>query len=189
VWTYNALLAMQTPPDPAVLALYEGACGYNTADPSTDQGGVEQDVLTYWMKTGFNGRELTAFVEVDPSKPEDVRRTIADCGVAYIGFDVPAFLENGLTAAGSVWDVNPSADQTIVGGHCVVLCGYDAAGNYVVISWGNFYTMTPAFFAAFVDEAYGLIDGDFVEANGTTPAGLSIAQWQVQMQALQEQGT
>jgi hypothetical protein len=186
VWTYNALLAMQTPDDSAVLMLYEAACGYSPADPRTDQGGIEQNVLTYWMKTGFNGRELTAFVEVDPSKPQDIRRTIADCGVCYIGFNVPQFLEDGLTAAGCVWDLTPSGDQSIIGGHCVILVGYDAAGNYVVISWGNFYTMTPAFFEAFVDEAYGLIDGDFVKANGTTPAGLSIADWQAQMVALNE---
>lgn len=187
VWTFNANPPMETPSDSAVESLYEQACGYVPGDPSTDQGGLEQSVLTYWMNKGFDGQELTAFVEVDPANLNDVRQVIFDCGLAYIGFNVPAFLEQNGMVPGSTWDVDPSGDQSIVGGHCVVLPGYSSpAATFRVISWGSLYTMTAAFFAAFVDEVYGLVDSDWIKATGLTPAGLSITQWQAQMAALQE---
>ena len=119
----------------------------------------------------------------------DRRRAVFDCGVAYIGLDIPAYLENGLTAPGSVWDVDPSADNSIVGGHCVTLAGYDANGNFRAISWGSYYTLTSAFLLQRMDEAYGLVSPDWMKATGQTPAGLTVAQWQAQMAALQEQGT
>jgi hypothetical protein len=189
VWTFNANPPMVAVPDAAVLTLYESACGYVPWQPNTDQGGIEQQVLTYWIKSGFDGQELTAFVEVDPVNQEDVRQAIFDCGLVYIGINVPAYLE-GLEAPGSVWDVNPGADNSIVGGHCVILAGYDAlAGTYKVISWGSYYTMTAAFFTAQTDEVYGLVDSDWVAQTGQTPAGLTVLEWTAQMQALQEQGT
>src|SRR5690348_16644723 len=75
VWTANAAAAMDTEPDAEVLRLYELACGYVPADPSTDQGGVEQHVLRYWLRrgapvtTGLN--RLGAFVEIDPRAIDD----------------------------------------------------------------------------------------------------------------------
>ena len=189
VWTFNATPPMLTASDPVVLSAYEAWCGYVDGDPSTDQGGVEQDVLTSWSKSTFNGRALAAFVEVDPRNLDDLRRAVFDCGVAYIGLDIPAYLENGLTAPGSVWDVDPSADNSIVGGHCVTLAGYDANGNFRAISWGSYYTLTSAFLLQRMDEAYGLVSPDWMKATGQTPAGLTVAQWQAQMAALQEQGT
>jgi hypothetical protein len=57
----------------------------------------------------------------------------------------------------AIWDVEPKADNTIVGGHAVVLAGYNASGAWV-ISWGQYDTMTWAFFEKFVDEAYAITD-------------------------------
>jgi hypothetical protein len=189
VWSFNATPPLFTPSDSAVQALYEQACGYVPGQPNTDQGGVEQDVLTYWLKNGFAGRSLAAFVEVDPRNLDDLRRVIYDCGVAYIGFDIPAYLENGLTAPNSVWDVNPDADNSVIGSHCIVLAGYDENGNFRGISWGDYYTLTAAFLLQRMDEAYGLVAPDWIATTGKTPAGLILEQWQQQMIALQEQGT
>lgn len=176
-WTANANPPIDTEPDGNVELLYEQACGYNPADPSTDQGGIEQDVLAYLLNTGApigtNGNarhKIDAFIEVDPRQTDDVKRTIADCGLAYIGFNVPDYLMQE-TAPNSDWDVQ-AGTPNIVGGHAVVLVGYDDA-RATVISWGNFYTMTWAFFAQFVDEVYGIIDPLWVEKTGKTPYGLS----------------
>ena len=189
VWTFNAQGVMDTEPDAQVQALYSDACGYVPGNASTDQGGDEQSVLNYLLNTGApisegGTQKIAAYVEVDPSKLDDLRRTIYDCGVAYIGFNVPNFLMNGLTAAGSIWDVDPSGDNTIAGGHAVILAGYLSNGNFKVISWGNVYEMTPAFVAQFVDEAYAIADPDWLEATGSAPCGLSISDLEAQMQAL-----
>lgn len=189
-WTYNISGHMLTEPDTEVLRLYEMACGYNPADPNTDQGGDEQHVLTFWKQVGaplMGARgarnRLVSFIEVDPRNHDDVKLMIADCGMVYIGFEVPAYLMDGDPA--HTWDVNPSGDNSIVGGHAVILPSYAVNnGPLGVISWGAKYEMTWAFFDQFVDEVYGLADADWVNAKGTTPGGLTLAQLEQLMAGL-----
>ncbi len=189
VWSFNAGGAMQTQPDPDVEKLYELACGYNPNVGGEGPGGNEQQVLTYILNTGApvgtdgqTTHKIAAFVEVDPRNTDDVKRTIIDCGVAYIGLNVPQFImpANGVPPA--VWDVQTS-DTKIIGGHAVVLAGYDATGAQL-ISWGQLYTMTWKFFAKYVDEVYAIADPSWINAKGTTPGGLSLESLETQMQAL-----
>jgi len=193
VWTFNTTQdkSMDTEPDSDVKRLYELACGYNPNTPGEGPGGNEQHVLKYLLRRGAPSgpagktvNKIAAFVEVDPRNTDDVKRTINDCGVAYIGFSVPANImpENGEPPA--VWDVDPSNPQ-IIGGHAVVLAGYDTNGARV-ISWGQYYTMTWNFFAKYVDEVYAIADQDWVESTGQTPGGITLAELEQQMQALKE---
>ena len=184
VWTANANPPIQEELDSNVESVYEGACGYVPGNPSTDNGGVEQEVLAYWMKTGVptvSGVDnLLAFLEVDHRSTDDVKWAISDCGLVYIGIDVPAYLMDSVP---DVWDVNPAADNSIIGGHCIILPGYNSIGPKL-ISWGQVYQMTWAFFAQFTDEVYALADRSWITVKGTTPGGLSITQLEQQMQAL-----
>jgi len=191
VWSFNASAgkAMITEPDHDVEQLYIHACGYKPAQGGEGPGGNEQKVLTYLAKTGApagpagkSKLKIAAFVEVDTRNLDDVKRTIADCGVAYIGFQVPQFLMPPGAPPPQVWDVQ-TGDTTIIGGHAVVLAGYDAQGARV-ISWGQYYTMTWAFFAQYVDETYAIADPMWIEATGKTPGGLTLAQLEAQMGAL-----
>jgi hypothetical protein len=191
VWSFNAESAIDTEPDADVERLYILACGYNPRKGGEGPGGNEQKVLGYWVKsgapTGAQGKtrnKLAAFVEVDPRNLDDVKRTINECGVAYIGFNVPAYLMPSNAAPPQVWNVE-SSNTNIVGGHAVVLAGYDANGAKV-ISWGQYYTMTWAFFSQYVDEVYALADTDWIEAKGSTPGGLTLDELEVQMQAIKE---
>lgn len=189
VWTFNARRQIQTSPDSDVIATYSAFCGYVPGNPATDQGGIEQVVLADWMRQGVQTiagqQRLAAFVEVDPRNTDDVKRTIADCGICYIGINVPAYLMSSCTAPGATWDVQPSADNSVIGGHAIVLAGYDSDAVRV-ISWGNYYRMTWAFFGKFCEEAYALADPDWVEATGKTPGGLSLEELETQLQALKE---
>jgi hypothetical protein len=189
VWTFNAQQQMDTEPDSDVRQLYIQACGYNPRVPGEGPGGNEQHVLTFLLKkgapTGPQGQsrhKIAAFVEVDPRNHDDVKRTISDCGVAYIGFNVPQFIMPPNEPPLRVWDVQTGNDN-IVGGHAVVLAGYDANGARV-ISWGDYYTMTWAFFAKFVDEVYAIADNTWIDKTGKTPGGLTLAELETQMQAL-----
>lgn len=183
VWSQKAQNAIDTEPDAQAVSLYEAACGYVPGNPNTDQGGVEQDVLSYWMLSGVplaagGVQRLSAFVEVDPSNQADVKLAIADCGVCYIGFNVPDYAMSG----SGTWDVQPGAPN-IVGGHAVVLAAYDEVGP-TCITWGRLQKMTWGFFEAFTDEAYMLADPDWFEVSGVSPAGLSLADLETQMEAL-----
>ena len=194
VWTFNATKQEATEPDSDVLRLYEQACGYNPKNPASDQGGNEQHVLQFLLRkgapTGPDGKsqdKIVAFVEVDPRNIDDVKRTINDCGLAYIGFNVP---QNIMPTGGdppAVWTVDQS-NAKILGGHAVVLPGYDSKGA-TVISWGQLYTMTWDFFSTYVDEVYAIADNAWVDATGKTPAGMTIAELQAQMQGLQDSGS
>jgi hypothetical protein len=193
VWSFNGSGNIETEPDSDVEKLYEFACGYNPKVPGEGPGGNEQHVLKYLLRSGApmgpNGTtisKITAFVEVDPRMTEDVKRTINDCGVAYIGFNVPDYIMPAGQDPPAVWDYKPSqANAKIVGGHAVVLAGYNANGARV-ISWGQYYTMTWAFFGKWVDEVYAIADQIWVEAKGTTPGGLTLAQLEDQMKALKQ---
>jgi hypothetical protein len=191
VWSFNALKNIETEPDVDVEDLYEQACGYKPSQGGEGPGGNEQHVLTYILKKGApfgpggqQRHKMVAFVEVDVKNTDNVKRSIYDCGVAYIGFNVPQYIVPQNAEPPAVWDVNPKADNTIVGGHAVVLAGYDANGARV-ISWGQYYAMTWAFFAKFVDEAYAIADPTWINAKNQTPGGLSIQELEQAMQELE----
>jgi hypothetical protein len=68
-WTANASAEL-TVPDSAILQYYEQWDGYDPAEPATDQGGVELDVLNHWRQQGFNGQTLDAYVAIDLKQSE-----------------------------------------------------------------------------------------------------------------------
>ena len=190
VWSFNCGAPIDTQPDKDVELLYEKACGYKPSGGGEGPGGNEQKVLTYILRdgapsgpSGTQVKKIAAFVEVAVANQENIKGTIADCGVCYIGFNVPQFIMPPGKPPLSVWDVDPKGDNTIVGGHAVVLAGYNAAGARV-ISWGQYYTMTWTFFEKFVDEAYAIADPDWITAKNTTPGGLTLAQLEAAMKAL-----
>jgi hypothetical protein len=190
VWSFNSVQKIDTEPDVDVIDLYEQACGYKPSQGGEGPGGNEQQVLTYILKkgapygaSGQQRHKMLAFVEVDVKNTDNIKRTIYDCGVAYIGFPVPQYIMPPNEDPLKVWDVDPTGDNTIIGGHAVVLAGYDANGARV-ISWGQYYTMTWAFFEKFVDEAYAIADPEWINAKQQTPGGLTVAQLEAAMQAL-----
>lgn len=156
--------------DAQALQYYEQWDGYNPADPSTDQGGVELDVLTNWKAQGFAGHVLDGFADVKPAHTANVKQAINLFGGLYIGMNVPNFI---MAAIPQVWDV-VADDGGIDGGHCVFVAGYDPIG-LTFISWGLLYKMTWAFWNKYVDEAHTLISQDFIMANGLDPSGFALA--------------
>ncbi len=187
IWSANTG-AIDTEPDNDAVLLYESACGYVAGQPSTDQGGVEQEVLHHIYRHGFptgdgsTRKFIHSYVEIDPRNIDDVAQGIYGSGLVYIGFNVPDYLP---MSPGSTWDYTPGQKYSIQGGHCVVLPAYDlAARNFKAISWGSVYEMTMSFFTAFVDEAYALVDLGWFNATGLTPAGIPFATLEASMQAL-----
>lgn len=191
LWSAHGRASEITEPDAKVLQAYEEFCGFNPTDPTTDRGGVEQDVLARWLNRGMpiaegpNGRsKLFAFVEVDPRNYDDVKRVVNDCGGIYIGTDIPHFLVDGPMPM--LWDVNPGGDQNSAGGHAVWVTGYDATKlNFV--SWGSgAYAMTWDFWDKFVEEAYAISGKWWVDATGKTPLGLPLADLEAAMVAMRQ---
>lgn len=169
---WSALAGNQfIPTDGSVLSLYEKSCGYNPGDSSTDQGGVEDDVLSYWHDnpTILGGSGPAAFCSVRPGFHNDVKNSIWLFGAAYIGVDLPVSAQSQ-----AIWDVpaggaiGPGAPGSW-GGHAIIACDYDDAG-LAVITWGAIKRMTWAFWDAYCDESHGVAGKDLV---GASPAALA----------------
>jgi hypothetical protein len=144
-WTANALGRELTVPDSTILAYYEKWDGYNPANPATDQGGVELDVLNEWRQQGFDGNSLDAYVAIElgigdtglgtrdsgnsvpipePLIPNPIAQAIWLFGGAYIGVELPITAQNQ-----DVWDVpanpGPNDEPGSWGGHAIYLVGYN----------------------------------------------------------------
>jgi hypothetical protein len=189
---WNASGTMPNAGTAQALQLYSEVCGFNpNAGPPgnnpTDNGGVLQDILAYWLKTGIpladgSRNKIIAYFEVDVRNVQDMNMVTAVSGGLYTGWNVPAFVQQQ-EAPGSVWNVG--GNTTIVGGHCTTSGGYAANGNREAESWGSTnYEMTPAFVSAYMDEAYVVITTAYIEKNGDTPWGLSLSEWEQQMETI-----
>ena len=179
IWTFHATGKTEILPDNDVVILYEKSCGYSLYRPDIDPGGTEQHVLAYIQNhgapIGLDGApnvKIRGFAEVDCKRIDDVKRAIYHCGVAYIGFNVPANILPKNDVPPRTWSVAPGSPP-IIGGHAVVLPGYDADGA-IVISWGQTYKMTWEFFTTYADEAYAITDATWANSTFARERKLSL---------------
>jgi hypothetical protein len=180
IWTANTG-STKTTPDSVIESYYEKWDGYVPGKPSTDNGGIELDVLNDWQKQGFNGNALMAFADPKTASLAEVRQSIALFGGVYIGLSLP------LTAqTQEVWDVVPKAGAKAKpnswGGHCVFVPKYDEKG-FTCITWGQLKTMTLAFWNKYCDEAHTLLGKDWLSAKGS-PNGFDEAQLQADLKSI-----
>lgn len=191
VWTAN-LGSEVTVSDDVILKAYEDWDGYNPTDPSTDQGGVEIDVLNNYRKSGLDGHQLLAYADPAPKNTTHIRQSIQLFAGVYIGLSLP------LTAQKQdVWDVtsslgffskikrfftgnDPSAPGSW-GGHAVYCPAYNAIGP-ICITWGELKQMTWAFWLEYCDEAHTLFSQDWLGAKN--PVGFDQVALQADLQAV-----
>lgn len=153
------------------LAAYEGACGYKSGDPSTDQGGVETEVLDYWRQNGIAGTKIDAYVALEPQNDIHVKSSIDLFGGVYTGFALP---ESAQTQ--DIWSVVTGyrGSPGSWGGHAIPIIAYDS--NYLTcITWGQLKKMTWGFWNTYCDESYAIISSMWAKGNQLSPAGFDYA--------------
>lgn len=172
-----------TPPDSAVIGLYSAAAGYVPGDPSTDQGSVIADVLAYVQKDGFAGVKLDGFAQGMATNLTQMRQIVNTFGGADIGLALPRTVES----QGDTWDVDLTAGQDAergsLGGHSVVVEGYDQSG-FIVVTWGIKKYLTNAFMSAYNDELWAPLASGIWVVNGKSPAGDTVPQLDADLQAV-----
>jgi len=185
VWTLNESSEV-TVTDDDVISFYSATTGYDPSDPSTDQGGIETDVLSYWHDNGLCGYPLEGFVSVQPKSQADVQDAIWLFGGAYLGVELPISAQTQ-----TVWDVpagGPQGDGApgSWGGHCVYAVSYDSR-NVQVITWGMLKSMTWAFFTTYVSETYALLSSTWASSD-TSPSGFSFDVLKTDLEAFRKSG-
>lgn len=181
LWTANASTEVAVT-DAEVLAAYSAITGYTPSDPSTDQGANMLDVLNYWRKAGIAGISINSYVSVDWTKPAEVAAAIFLFGSLYIGVNLPQSAEDAFNA-GQPW--TDTTDTNILGGHCVLLTGYDQkAGTVRLVTWGQEITASMAWLKAYCEEAYAALTGWWIEATGISPSGFNLLQLQADLSAV-----
>ncbi len=173
VWSLNEATE-ETVDDTDIEEAYSEWDGYVPGDPSTDQGGVELDVLTDWRNDGFAGHELVGFAAANVANLFEIREAINLFGGVYIGLGLPLTAQNQ-----TKWDVVPddgtgNSAAGSWGGHCVFVAAYDQE-SFTCITWGAPKKMTVAFWQAYCDEAYALFGADWMNTKGS-PSGFDEAQ-------------
>lgn len=176
IWTANAYGKQWTPTDEQVIEFYSESTGYDPKDPSTDQGGVETDVLATLQKDGFFGHHLVGHAEVDRSNIGAVKQAIYLAGGVYLGVALPKRIQT----QGNTWRVpalswlDPQSKPGSLGGHCVIAVGYDDASKLIkCISWGDIYYMSYGWFAKYADEAWVIIAASWIK-NNRSPGGFDL---------------
>lgn len=170
VWSVNSVGLEITPSDATVLSYYSKWDGYVQDDPSTDNGGIELDVLTDWKRDDFDGHALIGFADPNVKNLVEVRQAIDAFGGIYIGMEVPNFIM--ASEPPRVWNLVAN-DGGIDGGHAVWCCGYDPDG-IDFISWGKVYRMTNAYWNRYVDEAHALLCPLWINGNTGAPSGFAL---------------
>ena len=167
--SYNAIPIIPT--NDQVLAVYSDITGFNPADPNTDQGAVELDVMNYWRQKGILGHKINAFVQVEHSNLDHIRAAINLFGGVYAGTLLP---ENAMDAFDNSlpWsDTSTSASD----GHAIPLVAYDA-NTITCITWGKCQVLTNEWALKYLDEAYAVLAPDWIAANGLAPSGFNTEQ-------------
>ena len=170
LWTSWASTVV-LPTDAAVLAAYTAITGYNPADPSTDTGANELDVLNYWRQTGILGRKITAYVQLEPRNLDHIKAAINLFGGVYAGVQLPDSAMREFDEELPWSDVSENASD----GHAIPLVAYDA-DTVTCITWGRKQVISNTWLAKYLDEGYAVLSPDWIAANALAPSGFDLPQ-------------
>lgn len=140
-----------------------------------DSGLVMLDSLNEWRKTGWTAAGkvymIYAYAQIDKSNHNELMYSVYLLRGAYTGFSVPQSAMDQFNA-GKPWTVVQGSP--IIGGHCVYIVAYNATGP-ICVTWGAKQQMTWAFWDAYFDEAYAVIDAQDPWMNpATDPVNVSV---------------
>lgn len=126
-----------------VLRSYADYLGVDEVTEANDEGTYPDSGARFRRKYGVldgNGTPARAGAYAFITKPSDqlIRGALYDFGAVNLCVDFPASAWGADT-----WDYVEGAQ--IDGGHSVALTGVAETGNYVAVSWGREYEVTPAF--------------------------------------------
>jgi hypothetical protein len=172
--------------DANALNLYTAVTGFQEHDPSTDQGAVVRDVLSYRRRRGvidadYHIHKIDGYLSITPGNFDEVLAAAYVFGAVGIGFAFPDYAMDQFNA-GKPWGYRAGKPQPTEG-HYVPLVGH-RSGNIDVITWGRRQQMTRAFFTHYTDECWAIYSREIMDAKGHTPEGFDRAALESMLAAL-----
>jgi hypothetical protein len=182
-WRVHAGAGLPPATEADAIGFYSRSCGYNPADPSTDQGGDEITVLNYWRDHGYfadGSGKISGYAGVDAASPQQVKQAIWLFGGLYLGLELPdGWLAPAPEASGFKWW--ECGRGNMANGHCIAALGYDSIG-LIVATWGMTGHMSWHALAAYATqaaggEAYAVFSPDMIDkASNKAPNGFAADQ-------------
>ena len=173
--------------DEAVIKAYSDVSGYDPATGAGDVGCQMQDVLAYNRTTGMtdtegNVHKVIAYAALrNPADIGLLSRVLKTFGYVYLGVNLQQAQEDAFGQR--PWAYAPGSP--VLGGHCIGLHRRQPYGSRVGIfqmaSWGALQPSTISFIQGCVEEAWAVITPDWIEANGSSMDGISLAQLEADM--------
>jgi hypothetical protein len=138
-----------------------------------DSGVVLSDFLAYVRQTGFYGHTVSAYAPVSIQNVPVLQFVIDAYDFAYVGINVTqAMMDAAQGDPPWTWTADDVAGDTI-GGHCIILAGYDSSWLYG-ITWGAVVRIAYPAWHLMADEAWAIIGGELEHAK-TDGHGISLA--------------
>lgn len=168
----------------AAIRFYSQSTGYVPGNPSTDNGGVEVDVLTSAQRNGFTLTDQTLFPmwgSADPGDLNGLRNITAGLSAAYLGVQLAQsdMWEDEDGNLAPVWDTQTPVghgDTTpgSAGGHCLLLWDYAGTADtdlVTLLTWGSKQKATWRWVRSRIMEAHGLAWRQLHEPGSLYPMG------------------
>ena len=142
-----------------ILAFYQTQNpGFNPAIPGVNDNGMcIQTFLEYLQKNKY----IVGFGRIDYTNTTEVKAAIY-IGLALIGGVQLQQAQETQFAEGQLW--NLVVDSPVLGGHCIVPCGYfGQTDTYSSITWGKIQNFTKDFLTQCFDELWFVITQEHID--------------------------
>ena len=149
-----------------------------------DSGVVLSQYLAYVRKNGYYGRSVAAYAPVPVQDIPTLTFAIDAYDFAYVGITVTQGMMDAAEGPGPWTWTAEDAQGPALGGHCIILAGYDSNWLYG-ISWGQVVRIAWPAWHQMGDEAWAVITGEYGSA-GTDGHGISLAALQADLGRLAE---
>lgn len=180
--------------DAGVLSDYSAVTGFDPAagppgGNATDRGTNVRTALGYRRSTGIVDaagvrHKIGAYLALDLGRIQagdfgEVAEAAYLFGAVGIGFQVPQSAETEFSEH-KMWGYVPGSPN--VGGHYVPIVAHRK--HLECVTWGRVQTMGDRFASHYVDEAWAIVNPDFLDVNGKNPEGFDMAQLTADLAAL-----
>lgn len=155
---------------------------YLDYDNGQDEGVVLSQYLAYVKQNGYYGEKVSAYAPVAVHKIPTLQFAIDAYDFAYIGITVTQGMMDAVQFSDTwTWDMTSLQGDTL-GGHCIVLVGYDSRWLYG-ITWGRVIRIAYPAYHQMTDEVWCVLTGE-IESAGTDGHGLSLKALQADLSRL-----